>query len=29
MSENETDTKKMLKELTEMYGVLLNEKKST
>ena len=28
MSENETDTKKMLKELTEMYGVLLEEKKS-
>ena len=28
MSENETDTKKMLKELSKMYGVLLEEKKS-
>ena len=28
MSENETETKKMLKELTEMYGVLLKEQES-
>ena len=28
MSENETDTKKMLKELGEMYGILLKEKES-
>ena len=28
MSENETETKKMLKELSEMYGVLLKEQES-
>jgi len=28
MSVNESETKKMLKELSEMYGVLLKEKES-
>jgi len=28
MSENETETKRMLKELSEMYGVLLKEQES-
>lgn len=28
MSENETETKRMLKELGEMYGVLLKEQES-
>jgi len=28
MSENKTETKRMLKELDEMYGVLLKEQES-